>query len=335
MPPYIHVFALSIGLILSILFGIYRKSWIGGSIIYAGCIYVLLVTSFVVDVTSLFTDTQFSKFFFLALFLYAGVFLLGFVLSSPKNHALLVLRTIKSRRFFVPAGIVLGLPAIPLVADFALKMAPEIDKYEKVDSFWFEQLKATNKGFQVAEITDSSLTHYEKIIRIYKMPSFEKGKLIELKYEQDIRTVTAITHRENSMREDRQVQYHDKSGQLADGRVLDSTGYKPEASLLRYTSREQEITRELSDSLESFPVSKMSSINRTILFELGYIAHFDGTIFVVDIRNGCDRNTFTFLEQKYDDSRYNWILEHFDSIFKNIEDTPENRKVKARSSVGQ
>lgn len=292
-------------------------------IIYLGFAYSALVTTFVFDLgLNPFDNTQISEFLLLSLLMYFSISVFGYIISSPKNHMHSFLRFIPTKRFLTPTCFVFGLAIIPIIVNFSsgvlISFLPMIDKYTKIDSFWLEHLKVTNIGFNISEISDTTELKSDKIIRIYKMPSFENEKLIELRYQNSEITVFAFTPLDKSIWEDRQFMYQDSNGEPTGGRVLGLNEYIPSIKINQYFTTSRDI-QELIDSLRIFEVAGMNSITRETLFGLGNTANFDGTTFIIDVLEKGNRNTFEFWEQVYNDHRYNWIIDNFDGLFEQIQ----------------
>jgi hypothetical protein len=305
--PTLHIMALSLALVTGILFGRKQRTAIAVASIGLLLLYASAAVWFICDTSSdILHEAQIPKFATYSLFSFAAFWLLGFLMPALRRNAALLYRWIRLRRVYIPVLVVFGVPLLLLGAVSGWESIscrlPQVDEFVEFSPDSKRQLLETERKLGLAPLNTVDYSRFSMVTRVYRMPSFESEKLLELRIVDKEVTLLRISSFRDSL--DTVNGYFCDSLRSHVGRTVVDTCHSPQ------------LIEELLDSIQTFRPVLMKSALRKPMFECGCVtAVMDATTYLLDVKNGDRFNTFDFWDQKYDDPRYGWIAENFGRFF--------------------
>lgn len=258
------------------------------------------------------TNTQIAEVTLVIVSIYSIVLLLTILLANRIKNQKLKLRfkITKPAILFFIVGFLLPLTHLFVGTYFyrIVELFPEMDIQVPNDQEFENEIATTEKGFGIEGLKNVSLFKNDVILRVYRMPSFDREQLLEIKLLNGKYSVTQYEPIGKSIWDDRQVI---TSG---GGSVLDENSYKPSISISKTTFSKCDMTDEILTQIIMNDGLKMKSMSRGSILTREPNIYFDGQAFYVTVKKGNVYNAFHVSDEKYADDRYNWIITRIWSI---------------------
>jgi len=191
-----------------------------------------------------------------------------------------------------------------------IELFPDIDIQVPNDQGFENEISTTEKGFGIVSLKNVKLFKDDVILRVYRMPSFNREQLLEIKLLNGKYSVIQYEPIDKSIWDDRQVI---TSG---GGYVLDENNYNPSISISKTTLPTCDIIDERLTQIIMNDALEMKSMSRGSILTREQNLYFDGQAYYVTVKKGNVYNAFHVSDEKYTDDRYNLIISKIWSICK-------------------